>query len=57
VTRLRALRGERGQAMSEYLVVTGIVAAAILAGLALFTTPVALAFVGLIRRIVLTLGS
>lgn len=37
--------------------ITGAVVAAILAGLALFTTPVTMVFVRMLRRIVLALSS
>ena len=50
-------RGAEGQATTEYLMVMGTVVAAILAGLVLFTTPVAMAFVRMLRRIVLALSS
>lgn len=44
---------ERGQAISEYLTLSGVIAAIVIAGMAAFTTPVAKLFVSVFRKYVL----
>ena len=47
----------RGQATSEYVVLSGVIAVIVIASMTLFTRPVALAFAALFRRLVLYMTS
>lgn len=47
----------RGQAISEYVVLSGVIAVIVIASMTLFTRPVALAFAALFRRLVLYMTS
>lgn len=51
----RDLRREDGQALTEYVTIVGITAITIIACMALFIAPVAMAFVRLFRRMALYL--
>ncbi|MEW5982531.1 MAG: hypothetical protein AB1806_09190 [Acidobacteriota bacterium] len=46
-------RRERGQALSEYVVVLGLTAATVIACMTLLVAPVAAAFVAFFKRLVL----
>lgn len=54
---MRRWRREDGQAVSEYVVLLGMTVLIVVASLALFVRPVALAFVALARRLVMDLSS
>lgn len=56
-TSLARLARQDGQSISEYLTVVGLTAATVIACMALFISPVARAYVGLFRRLVLNLTS
>ena len=49
----RRASDSRGQAFSEYVALSGVIAVIVVAGMAAFTTPVAMTFAALFRRLVL----
>ena len=49
--------GEDGQSVSEYLTVVGVTAATVIACTAMFVAPVARAYIGLFKRLVLQFTS
>ena len=49
----RRISENRGQAFSEYLTLSGVIAVIVIAGMTAFTAPVARTFAGLFRRLVL----
>lgn len=51
----RCLRREDGQALTEYVTIVGMTALTVIASMALFITPVAMAFVRLFRHMALYL--
>jgi Flp pilus assembly pilin Flp len=53
----RLLRRESGQTTSEYLTLSGVIAVIVIAGMTMFTAPVARTFIVLFRRSVLYLTS
>ena len=53
----RLVIDRRGQAISEYVVLSGVIAVIVIASMTLFTRPVALAFAALFRRLVLYMTS
>ena len=54
---MRFVRREDGQAFSEYVVLLGMTVLMVVASLAFFVRPVALAFIALARRLVMDLSS
>ena len=55
--RSSGLRGTRGQALTEYLVIVGLLVLIVTAVVTTFVTPIAFAFARLAQRLVLELSS
>jgi hypothetical protein len=53
VRRTRRLRGERGQVLSEYVSLLGMMVATVILCMAAFISPVAAVYVRLFKRLVL----
>ncbi len=53
----RLVEDRRGQAISEYLTLAGVIAVIVIAAMTLFTRPVAMAYAALFRRLVLYMTS